>query len=139
MNDQSFGLRLDIASMLEEDLADLDKFMPPSGRLLLYEVRGCVAGCICLKKLGVSIGEVKRLYVVPDYRGRGIGKKMVGRVLDEARQIGYSTVRLDSTRYMTKAHKLYRSFGFREVDPYRESEIPAEYHAHWVFMETDLG
>jgi GNAT superfamily N-acetyltransferase len=139
MNDQTFGIRLDITSMLDEDMAGLAKFMPPYGRLLLSEIDGFTVGCICLKKLTVSVGEVKRLYVKPDYRGKGIGKKMVEVLLDEARRIGYRTVRLDSTRYMTKAHAVYRSFGFYDIVPYPESEIPEEFHEHWVFMENQIN
>lgn len=138
MNDQEFGLRLDIAKMLEEDMADLGKFMPPDGRLLLAQSNNFPTGCVCLKKLGPSIGEVKRLYVRPAFRGKGIGKMLVGKLIEESKQIGYAFVRLDSTRYMVNAHALYRSFGFQEREPYPESEIPEEYHAHWVFMELPL-
>jgi GNAT superfamily N-acetyltransferase len=138
MNDQEFGLRLDIAKMLEEDVADLGKFMPPDGRLLLAQDNGFTAGCVCLKKLNSSIGEVKRLYVKPAFRGQGIGKMLVGKLLEEARKVGYRMIRLDSTRYMANAHDLYRSFGFQEIAPYPESEIPKEYHVHWIFMELSL-
>lgn len=135
MNAREFGLRLDIAKMLEEDMLDLGKFMPPDGRLLLAQDDGLIAGCICLKKLRQNIGEVKRLYVKPAFRGKGIGKMLIGKLLEEARKISYRAIRLDSTRYMVNAHDLYRSFGFQEIAPYPESEIPKEYHAHWIFME----
>lgn len=135
MNDREFGLRLDIANMLEDDMANLGKFMPPDGRLILAQYDGFTAGCVCLKKLKPGIGEVKRLYVKPSFRGKGIGKMMVGTLLEEARKIGYGIIRLDSTRYMVNAHDLYRSFGFQEIAPYSESEIPNEYHVHWIFME----
>lgn len=138
MNEQEFGLRLDITKMLDEDLANLGKFMPPDGRLLLAQCKGYPSGCVCLKKLTPGVGEVKRLYVKPAYRGMGIGNLLVGKLLEEARKIGYEGIRLDSTRYMTNAHGLYRSFGFREIEPYPESEIPLEYHAHWIFMELSL-
>jgi GNAT superfamily N-acetyltransferase len=138
MNEREFGLRLDIAKMLEEDMADLGKFMPPDGRLLLAQNEDFTVGCVCLKKLRTGIGEVKRLYVKPDFRGKGIGKMLVGSLLEEARKVGYGMIRLDSTRYMVNAHDLYRSFGFQEIAPYPESEIPKEYHAHWVFMELSL-
>ncbi len=138
MNEREFGLRLDIAKMLEEDMADLGKFMPPDGRLLLAQNESFIAGCVCLKKLKASVGEVKRLYVKPAFRGKGIGKMLVGKLLEEARKIGYGMIRLDSTRYMVNAHDLYRSFGFQEIAPYSESEIPKEYHAHWIFMELSL-
>ncbi len=138
MNDREFGLRLDIAKMLEEDMADLGKFMPPGGRLLLAYSDGSIVGCVCLKKLRPNIGEVKRLYVKPAFRGMGIGKMLVGKLLEEARKVGYGMIRLDSTRYMVNAHTLYRSFGFKEIAPYPESEIPKDYHAHWIFMELVL-
>ena len=134
IGNQEFGLRLDIATMLEEDMANLGKFMPPNGRLLLASSKGVDAGRVCLKQLSPSIGEVKRLYVRPEFRGKRIGKALVENLLEESRKIGYTTVRLDSTRYMTSAHALYRSFGFKEIDPYPESEIPEQYHSHWVFM-----
>jgi len=47
-------------------------------------------------------------------------------------------LRLDSTKFMQAAHKLYKSFGFIEIEPYKESEIPGEYHQYWVFMELSL-
>jgi hypothetical protein len=53
--------------------------------------------------------------------------------------LGYSTLRLDSAGFMTDAHALYRSCGFRDRLPYDESEIPPEYQQHWVFMELDLA
>jgi GNAT superfamily N-acetyltransferase len=138
MNAREFGLRLDIAKMLEEDMANLGKFMPPDGRLLLARDDDFITGCVCLKKLRLNIGEVKRLYVKPSFRGKGIGKMLVEKLLEEARKIGYGTIRLDSTRYMVNAHDIYRSFGFQERVPYSESEIPKEYHAHWIFMERSF-
>jgi len=135
MNDQTFGIRLDIAALLERDMATLQKFMPPDGRLLLAQVDSQIAGCVCLKALTPTMGEVKRLYVRPAYRGQGIAKSLITTLLDEARQQGYTIIRLDSARFMTAAHALYRSFGFQDIEPYPESEIPAEYHRFWVFME----
>jgi hypothetical protein len=52
--------------------------------------------------------------------------------------IGYPRIRLDSARFMKAAHSLYRSAGFQEIDPYPESEIPAKFQEHWVFMEKSL-
>jgi GNAT superfamily N-acetyltransferase len=85
MNDQAFGIRLDIATMLDEDMGDLVKSMPPHGRLLLTKSNGFVASCICLKKLSAKIGEVKRLYVRPAFRGKGIGKKLITKLLEDAK------------------------------------------------------
>jgi GNAT superfamily N-acetyltransferase len=86
----------------------------------------------------MDIAEIKRMYVRPQFRGRGIGRALLQRLLVEAKEIGYPAVRLDSARFMQEAHALYRSSGFDEVEPYPESEIPTEFQEHWVFMEMRL-
>jgi GNAT superfamily N-acetyltransferase len=91
-----------------------------------------------MRRIREDTGEIKRMYVRPDYRRRGIGLALLEALIAEARQIGYPTIRLDSTRFMKAAHALYRSLGFREIDPYPESEIPQELQHQWVFMEKRL-
>jgi hypothetical protein len=59
--------------------------------------------------------------------------------MDEARALGYLKLRLDSARFMKAAHSLYHSTGFQEIEAYPESEIPEEFHEHWVFMEKNLS
>jgi GNAT superfamily N-acetyltransferase len=105
---------------------------------LLGRWGGQVAGIACIKQLSDEIGEVKRMYVRPAVRRRGVGRALLSALLDEARAIGYRRVRLDSTRFMVEAHALYRSCGFHETEPYEGSEIPVEYQAHWIFLERDL-
>jgi GNAT superfamily N-acetyltransferase len=135
---EEYGIDFDIATMIEGDMVDLAKFLPPGGRLLLARSEGQMAGIACMKKLTEDIGEIKRMYVRPAVRRQGIGRALVSRLLAEARAIGYRRIRLDSTRFMKDAHALYRSFGFHEIEPYEGSEIPKEFQAHWVFMEREL-
>jgi GNAT superfamily N-acetyltransferase len=135
---EEFNVSFDIATMLEDDIQDLDKFMPPQGRLLLGYVEKELAGIACLKALTASIGEVKRMYVRPSHRKVGLGGTLLNRLLQEARDIGYQLVRLDSAKFMREAHQLYRSIGFREIAAYEGSEIPKEFQEHWVFMEMTL-
>lgn len=77
-------------------------------------------------------GEMKRTYVRPEARGRGVGAKLLSRLLKEARAAGYRRLVLDSAPTMEAAHALYRSAGFRETGPYPESEIPERYRHLWV-------
>jgi GNAT superfamily N-acetyltransferase len=135
---EEFKVSFDIATMLEGDMQDLDKFMPPTGRLLLGYVGEDLAGIACLKALTPSVGEVKRMYVRPSHRKAGLGRALLNRLLQEAQHIGYQLVRLDSARFMREAHQLYRSMGFKEIAAYEGSEIPKEFQEHWVFMEMDL-
>jgi GNAT superfamily N-acetyltransferase len=132
---REFGVSFDIESMLAEDMNHLGQFAPPAGRLLLAEHENRIVGIACLKQLDESMGEVKRMYVRPEARGKGVGRALLRRLLEEARLVGYQTVRLDSARFMEAAHALYRSAGFREIEPYAGSEIPKAFQSHWIFME----
>ena len=123
---------------LEHDMVSLEKFIPPKGRLLLELVDGLTVGVACLKELEGNTGEVKRMYVKPEMRGRGIGTALLTRLIDDATLVGYNCLRLDSARFMTDAHRLYRSMGFADIEPYEGSEIPKEFQPHWVFMEKYL-
>jgi putative acetyltransferase len=103
---------------------------PPSGRLLLARSGDSAAGCIALHKLETGVCEMKRLYVRPDYRGRGLGRMLVERLIAEARIIGYERMRLDTiASEMRDAIALYRTMGFEEIAPY--SAVPIE-QALWM-------
>ncbi|HEX5943464.1 MAG TPA: GNAT family N-acetyltransferase, partial [Anaerolineales bacterium] len=97
--EENFGVSFDIAAMLKDDMNTLDKFMPPKGRLLLGYIDAQPMGIACLKTLTDSIGEIKRMYVRPQARNRGLGRRLLNQLLEEARQIGYERVRLDSARF----------------------------------------
>ncbi|MBZ0294057.1 MAG: GNAT family N-acetyltransferase [Anaerolineae bacterium] len=133
-----FDINFDIAAIIEDDMKTLGKFMPPDGRLLLADVDGAVAGLACMKPLNETICEVKRMYVRPDFRGQGVGRALLQGLIDEGREMGFLTIRLDSARFMTPAHALYRSAGFQEIAPYAGSEIAPEFQQHWIFMEMPL-
>jgi len=134
-----FGVNLDIAALQETDMRDLGKFMLPRGRLLLCYFEDRLAGVACLKQLTPTLGELKRMYVRPEYRRLGLGRMLLHRLIEEARQIGYQGLQLDSARFMHEAHQLYRSVGFREIEAYEGSEIPKQFREHWVLMRLELS
>ena len=110
-------------------------YSPPHGRLILCNVDGRAAGCIALKPLEPRVCEMKRLFVRPEFRGRQLGLKLAVRLLDDARQIGYSLMRLDTIRgSMDNAIALYESLGFKEIPPYYENPIP-----NALYMELKMG
>ena len=136
---QAFGVSFDIAAMLEGDMAGIHKYYPPRGRLLLAKIDGATEGCACMQTLGEGVAELKRTYVRPAYRGRGIGRALVQALIDDLDAAGYTTLRLDSANFMQEAHRLYRALRFQEREAYPESEIPPEFHANWTFMERKLN
>ncbi len=136
---EEFRVDFNIEDILDTDMRHLEIFMPPTGRVFVGYAEGNLAGIACLKYLAPKVGEVKRMYVRSEYRQRGLGRMLIDRLVSEAVLIGYDHLRLDSAGFMTDAHRLYRSIGFREIGAYEGSEIPKDYQKHWIFMEIDLG
>lgn len=117
-----------------EELATLPgAYAAPRGTLLLAWVDGAPAGCVGLRPLDADTCELKRLFVRPAYRGRGLARQLSTAALAEARSRGYMRIRLDTLPTMVEAQALYRALGFREIGPYRASPVDGT-----VFMELAL-
>jgi len=111
-------------------------YAPPHGRLFLATENDQLAGCIALRKLeDPGVCEMKRLFVRPEHRGTGLGRHLAARIIDEARKLGYTKMRLDTLPgRMDKAIALYRSIGFVEIAPYYTNPVEDA-----KFMELDLA
>lgn len=122
---QSLGFSLCFQNF-ETELANLPgDYSPPAGRLLLAECAGKLAGCVALHRLESDICEMKRLYVRPQFRGKGLGRVLAGSIIGEARQIGYRRMRLDTVEPVMKdAVGMYRKLGFQEIAPYCTNPMP---------------
>ena len=118
----------------DKELAGLPgEYAPPTGCLILAVVDSLPCGCVALHRLEEGICEMKRLYIKPEFRGKGFGKLLVNAVIDEAKKIGYSKMRLDTVPQMKEAINLYRGIGFKEIEPYRKNPIDGA-----LYMEMDL-
>jgi ribosomal protein S18 acetylase RimI-like enzyme len=96
-------------------------YAPPDGRLLLGVVGGQLAGCVALRRFASDVGEMKRLYVRPAFRGTGLGRELTGRLMAGARDTGYKLLRLDSLPRMERAIAMYRALGFYEIPRYGDN------------------
>jgi putative acetyltransferase len=120
----------------EQELASLPGcYAPPAGRLLLAKIGDEAVGCGGLRPLGPGICEMKRLWVEPGFGGRGLGRALAERIIEDARAIGYARMRLDTfPERMPAAQHLYRSLGFREIPPYYDNPFEGV-----VMLELELA
>ena len=131
---QSLGFSLCFQGF-DQELAGLPgDYAPPAGRLLLAMQEDDASGCVALHKLDDQHCEMKRLYVRPQFRGRGLGLHLTERIIADARQIGYKYLRLDTVApVMRTAVTMYRRLGFVEIAPYRPNPIKGA-----LYMELEL-
>lgn len=109
----------------EAEFADLPgKYAPPAGRVLVADGAGGLAGCVAFRQVGPSICEMKRLYVRPSARGTGLGRRLVERLIAEAREAGYAEMRLDVLEEFRHAQRLYAELGFAPADPVSFNPLP---------------
>jgi len=100
------------------------QYAPPAGRLALALAAGEPAGCIALRRLDSRRAEAKRLYVPPEFRGRGIGLALLEWVIGEARAAGYHEILGDTMPVMSRALAIYERLGFQQTGPYTVEPTP---------------
>jgi ribosomal protein S18 acetylase RimI-like enzyme len=121
---ESLSFALDFQDF-EAELASLPgAYAAPSGGLLVAYVDSELAGCVAVRSLQPSIGELKRLFVRRDFRGLGLGRRLTEAAITLAVELGHERLRLDTTPEMSAAQGLYRSLGFREIESYAYNPVP---------------
>ena len=133
--DYSNSLGFDLSFQnFQKELNELPgDYSPPSGRLLLGFHDSDPAGCVALRRISEEICEMKRLFVRPQCRGLGLGSVLAMKVIEDACEIGYRRMRLDTVPTMQAAIALYFSLGFKEIESYRYNPIKGA-----KFMELNL-
>jgi GNAT superfamily N-acetyltransferase len=106
----------------EEELASLPgKYSPPEGQLFLARCDGKAAGCVALRGIDRKACEMKRMFLYPQYHGRGIGRRLGEAIIRDARSAGYAVMRLDTSWRQQEAQALYLKLGFQRIEPYYDS------------------
>ena len=103
----------------EEELETLPgRYSTPGGALYVYESEGKPVAIGGLRDIGEGCCELKRMYVRPEARGKGLGKDLTLRLMDRAALLGYQRIRLDTLKRLGPALKMYESLGFNRIQPY---------------------
>ena len=132
-NDVEFKKYLEIQKY-DNEIENLeDKYGMPWGRLYIAFYENQVAGCIALRKLNDTQCEMKRLYVKPEFRNKGIAKMLVEKVISDSKEIGYSSMLLDTLPFLQTAIKMYKKIGFYEIGCYNDSPLD-----NTIYMKLDL-
>jgi GNAT superfamily N-acetyltransferase len=110
-----------------------EEYGPPSGAFLLARENDVALGCVGLRRAAEGVGEMKRLYLAPAARGKGAGRMLAEAIVAAAKDLGYSSVVLDTLPAMKAAQALYASLGFRPTSAYRFNPIEGT-----VYLELEL-
>ncbi|KQV33159.1 MULTISPECIES: GNAT family N-acetyltransferase [unclassified Rhizobium] len=108
----------------------------PDGAALVARLDGKVVGCVMMQRIDENTCEMKRMFVGPEGRGIGLGRRLAESIIRVASERGYITIQLDTGRNHDEALSLYRSLGFQEIAPYYEA--PPELKKHLIFMRASL-
>ena len=119
----------------EEELSDLTKmYSPPQGGIILASDHESVIGCVAIRRINEREGELKRMYVAPEYQNKGFGKTLLQKALLLARECNYEKVKLDTLNYMAAAIHLYQQAGFYKIPPYYPNPISTA-----VYFEIEIA
>ncbi|MCE9646765.1 MAG: GNAT family N-acetyltransferase [Chloroflexi bacterium] len=113
------------------------RYAPPKGCLLLAAESDHAAGMVAFKPVSSNTCELTRMYVRPEFRGKGLARKLIQMLITKARESGYNIIRLETATFMQPAIALYSSLGFIVRPPYYE--VPEDFLDHTVFMEVDIS
>jgi DNA-binding MarR family transcriptional regulator len=102
-------------------------FSPPSGLLLVARLHGRPVGCGALRHHAGGNTDVKRMWVSPEVRGLGLGRRLLAELERRAGEAGATTIRLETNRVLAEAISMYRRYGYQEVEPFNEEP----YGHHW--------
>ena len=138
-----YGKRINPGGTVKEYLDsvfnDFTEITHPGGLICILEVDGYVVGMGALKRLSDTVGEIKRMYIRPIYRGNKFGNQIYQKLEEYAREYGYKSLRLDTAKWLEAAFHIYTKKGYIEVERYSGGEWDHRDDVHWsIYMEKEL-
>ena len=113
------------------------KYARPDGELLIGLAGNRILGCVAVRRLDDSVCEMKRLYVRPEARGTGLGRRLAHEIIAVARELGYSLMRLDTLYRLTEAMHLYETLGFKRTAPYYDNPLQGVVYWELTLVSTE--
>ena len=110
------------------DADAVDDYRSPGGVFLLVWRGDTVVGCGAVRRLEPGVGEVKRMWIDPGARGRGLGRRLLASLETRARALGYERLRLDTHEVLVEAIGLYEAHGYRRIDRYHDYPDPTHFY-----------
>ncbi len=130
---QEINLDLSFQDFYDELVSLPGKYGPPLGSICVAYHEHIAIGCVALRQFKDNIGEIKRLYVKPEYRNHHVASKLMTQIIMLAENLSYKTLLLDTLATMTPAITLYKKIGFYEIDAYYENPLKDV-----VYLRKDL-
>lgn len=117
--EDALGFKLSFQNFKKELSSLPGEYCPPKGCIILAMGNGRIVGCVAVRKISGETAEMKRLYVKPRHRGKGVGELLAKEAMGQAKLMGYKKMKLDTVSKMIPAIELYKKLGFKECKPYR--------------------
>jgi len=135
---KNYGYQLDIKEMMGTFISELPMYCLPKTRLYVVNYENDIIGLGGYKKKDETVVELKRVYLQKQYRGKGFGRKLVSRLIDDAKRFSFNKMFLESAGFMEEAYSLYKSLGFVKITNYQGIETPVEFASNIYCMELEL-
>jgi carbonic anhydrase len=118
-----------------QEIADLSAlYNAKDGGILLLSIDNQTIGCVALKRLNKEIGEIKRMFIQPDWRNKNLANPLLQALITLAKSLNYKALRLDTLDTMQSALRLYKNFGFEEISAYYDTPLK-----NTVFLELKIA
>jgi GNAT superfamily N-acetyltransferase len=126
-----------VQEIADSSLESNTRIKPPIGIIYLLDIDGEKIGTGTISKMDNKVGEISRMWVRPEYRGKGYGSYILQKLLEAGRGFGFSLFRLSTPRFAYAAQHIYRKAGFYEIEAYPDTAIPPPLRQYWIYMEKN--